>query len=476
MPQALLDTSSVNGSIYPIFSQPELDAHKALASPIENLFPEILGEIFVACLPAHPGPRMSEAPLLLCRICSGWRKVALSTPLLWSFISVARRKDHPDEEIFKAWLTRSKACPLSIDIRLFGEADFDVMDSLIPYSQRWRHLDLAMMDLDLFLEAQLPPLVSLESLSLGPLGNEDNIIELSPLLESASRLQSIKWYCKSDMRILNLPWAQLTRLHNRGRLCVPEWLRILALCPQLVDVQIGSVIPWFADMSVEAWCGSPVILKQLRSFRVSLACDLGMLFENLIMPVLRDLELHGHDGCRRWLTSALISSLAYAGRTLERLCLDHASFAEADLVEMMSLMPSLYEISLSVYKSPPMITDQTMTALTVRSSGEESYCLLPKLKIIRLHGRLDFTAEAFVTMITSRWSCGSAGAGELASNPSYPAARLMIADVEFNDAIDEKATAVLKECLDGGLDFPHWLDMVEGPSFHIDKLGKFVEL
>ena len=109
------------------------------------------------------------------------------------------------------------------------------------------------------------------------------------------------------------------------------------------------------------------------------------------------------------------------------LCFEHAAFAEADLVEMMSLIPSLYEISLSVHKPPPM----------------------------KLHGRRDFTAEAFVTMITSRWSCDSAGAGELASNPSYPAARLMIADVEFNDAINKKAKVVLKECPDGGLDFPH---------------------
>ena len=70
------------------------------------------------------------------------------------------------------------------------------------------------------------------------------------------------------------------------------------------------------------------------------------------MPVLRDLELHEHEGSSEWATSALISSLSYSGRTPGRLCLEHAAFAEADLVEMMFLMPSLHEISLSVYRSP----------------------------------------------------------------------------------------------------------------------------
>ncbi|KAJ7743330.1 hypothetical protein B0H16DRAFT_1245385, partial [Mycena metata] len=62
-----------------------VDAHDALLSPIRRLPLDIVQEIFVACLPTHRNCVMSavEAPLLLGRICSLWRAVALSTPCLW---------------------------------------------------------------------------------------------------------------------------------------------------------------------------------------------------------------------------------------------------------------------------------------------------------------------------------------------------------------------------------------------------------
>ncbi|KAJ6567478.1 hypothetical protein B0H10DRAFT_1892728 [Mycena sp. CBHHK59/15] len=67
--------------------------HKALISPARRLPADIIQEIFLACLPTHRNSVMNskDAPLILARICSGWRAVALSTPALWaSFASPAR--------------------------------------------------------------------------------------------------------------------------------------------------------------------------------------------------------------------------------------------------------------------------------------------------------------------------------------------------------------------------------------------------
>ncbi|KAJ7868299.1 hypothetical protein B0H13DRAFT_1511581, partial [Mycena leptocephala] len=50
--------------------------------------PEILALIFIQCLPDHVFPSLSTAPLLLCGICHRWREVVLSTPNLWSSISL----------------------------------------------------------------------------------------------------------------------------------------------------------------------------------------------------------------------------------------------------------------------------------------------------------------------------------------------------------------------------------------------------
>jgi hypothetical protein len=68
-----------------------IDSHKALISHPRRLPPDIVREIFIACLPTGRNAVMSarEAPLLLCRIYSTWRTIALSTPRLWASLHVS---------------------------------------------------------------------------------------------------------------------------------------------------------------------------------------------------------------------------------------------------------------------------------------------------------------------------------------------------------------------------------------------------
>ncbi|KAF8997107.1 hypothetical protein BDQ17DRAFT_1219547, partial [Cyathus striatus] len=66
------------------------EQHRALISPARRLGTDILEEIFIACLPTERNSCMSstEAPVLLTRICSSWRKIAHSTPRLWAAIHI----------------------------------------------------------------------------------------------------------------------------------------------------------------------------------------------------------------------------------------------------------------------------------------------------------------------------------------------------------------------------------------------------
>ncbi|KAF8175326.1 hypothetical protein BJ912DRAFT_988847 [Pholiota molesta] len=73
--------------------------HTAPAStgPISNVPYEILQEIFTHCLPRYPlqqsphrrkpMPNAMAAPMLLCHICSSWRKYALASATLWTHLS-----------------------------------------------------------------------------------------------------------------------------------------------------------------------------------------------------------------------------------------------------------------------------------------------------------------------------------------------------------------------------------------------------
>ncbi|KAJ7019195.1 hypothetical protein C8F04DRAFT_975995, partial [Mycena alexandri] len=112
-----------------------VDAHRALVSPVRRLPLEILQEIFVACLPTHRNCVMSmtEAPVLLGRICSSWRALSLTTPRLWCSLHIVEpmsgKMDVWGQRINSAlfekklaqrlettvtWLNRSAQCPLSI--------------------------------------------------------------------------------------------------------------------------------------------------------------------------------------------------------------------------------------------------------------------------------------------------------------------------------------------------------------------------
>ncbi|KAF9476086.1 hypothetical protein BDN70DRAFT_923529 [Pholiota conissans] len=76
-----------------------------LSEPIINSLPtEMLGEIFVRCLPDYPlevrQPDPTTAPILLCHVCSLWRTIVFGTPSLWTCLYVLlpiRRLDskHP---------------------------------------------------------------------------------------------------------------------------------------------------------------------------------------------------------------------------------------------------------------------------------------------------------------------------------------------------------------------------------------------
>ncbi|KAF8189066.1 hypothetical protein BJ912DRAFT_804153, partial [Pholiota molesta] len=48
---------------------------------------DVLLEIFTHCLPRRPlaiqRSNMRIAPMLLCHICSSWRRIALACPTLW---------------------------------------------------------------------------------------------------------------------------------------------------------------------------------------------------------------------------------------------------------------------------------------------------------------------------------------------------------------------------------------------------------
>jgi hypothetical protein len=123
-----------------------VDDHRMLLSPIRQLSPEVLQKIFVECVVAvcyadsYPVMLATQAPMLLGRVCSSWRRIAYGTAELWNVLHIA--VPNPDKgeedgtlaplrlEALKDWLGRTGSLPLHIS--LFAAAPLDEGNTYWP--------------------------------------------------------------------------------------------------------------------------------------------------------------------------------------------------------------------------------------------------------------------------------------------------------------------------------------------------------
>lgn len=111
---------------------------QSIVSPLRSMCSEILGEIFLRCLPTHRHPivETTECPILLTHVCHFWRQTAILDTRLWSriyitfcvlnlssqgreasnlrhrFIKILRKSLN----IFEEWLSRAGQRPLSVSL------------------------------------------------------------------------------------------------------------------------------------------------------------------------------------------------------------------------------------------------------------------------------------------------------------------------------------------------------------------------
>ncbi|EJD35273.1 hypothetical protein AURDEDRAFT_93216, partial [Auricularia subglabra TFB-10046 SS5] len=67
---------------------------RGLVHPIRRLPPEVLAEVFTACLSDEQLHSLSAVPYPVSQVCRRWRSVALQTPRLWTYVSVNFRSPH----------------------------------------------------------------------------------------------------------------------------------------------------------------------------------------------------------------------------------------------------------------------------------------------------------------------------------------------------------------------------------------------
>ncbi|KAJ7164785.1 hypothetical protein C8R43DRAFT_1232897 [Mycena crocata] len=324
----------------------------ALVSPILELPPELVCEIFLRCLPPpHAGvlPSSLTAPLLLTHVCSQWRVIALSLPQLWTSLSVAAvLAANPKPgllALIDLWVARAGSCLLSISILLENEdypilwqemtrgiACGPVLHKLRHSSHRWRELEIVRRvdDFPALLHRDdpwhLPELTKLTLLFVHN-GRHHHAFGFPPnLLSNLTDLPSLREVHLMGFAPPNLllPWAQLTtlvhaafalwstgqRFHVPSHLTPPRLMHLasLELFGELCTALLEPIdAPALANFRITFGPGNDVAqlatflarCSRLRDFSLDARCavppsELAACLEAI--PHIRSLQLGLHTG------------------------------------------------------------------------------------------------------------------------------------------------------------------------------------
>jgi hypothetical protein len=384
------------------------DACRSLLSPIRRLPPELLGIIFVYCLPGvlFVRPTKSEAPLLLTRICASWRAIAFSIPELWSSLNVVyhitgRGKDRSkfiDNVIAPSmgcWLSRSGSLPLSISIDGIAMKQ-SILDVLFRHSAHCRRLQLKSVQPCPGLRIPDGHFLILEQLHL------HGIVQTGYFMSSfasAPKLYEVSWedgpHSDGPAPPLSLPWAQLKRLTlgSNGIMftSMEMLLDILTMCPLLEHTSIAFKGINFVPPR------SQILLPHLSSLvlrAIHTSDNYTPIFIYLTTPCLRSLTCVFGTA---WPARIFSSFINRSACTLENIFLRNLSRL-TQIAEYLQIVNCSVKC-LTIYHSSCIITDELLDLLTPTYTTP---CLCPNLEILNLIGCVSRSPGALATMVRSR--------------------------------------------------------------------------
>ncbi|KAJ7513056.1 hypothetical protein B0H11DRAFT_1843504 [Mycena galericulata] len=377
-------------------TQEYIDAHKALLSPVRRLPPDIVQEIFTACLPTQRNAVMSarEAPLLLTCICRAWRALALSTPVLWASLHL------PLEFIFdrspapaqvRQWLARSGRCALSLSIvgaRNMEQWEEDyadevdgVLQALDECADRWHSIDLSFNmteGLPRFADVYAPRLVALKLK-----GPPAEMQSMKLLTTPSLRTVALRIMRDFDRWVPRMPlhWEYLTSLTlgNGGvyQLEGPSpsaLLAVLQRCPRLVrfEADVGSLahdtLPTDTGSEPELLLSTLRVLVFFRRSSSVSPISIHYLLQRLCMPALRLLQLPRMDILHRPIP--FLGDLAVRSPLLEELNIDLTGLPHTSLSQTLAGLKHLRKLVVLDCDAPSDgASAQRLLALLAPGSG-----------------------------------------------------------------------------------------------------------
>ncbi|KAK2462338.1 hypothetical protein APHAL10511_005644 [Amanita phalloides] len=276
----------------------------AVLPPMQRLHSDLLAEIFTYCIPEMIDDDWRSclisnrnAPLLLCRVCSFWRSVAISTPRLWhTFIFEKCVFYDPESKLksllrgIRTWLGRFGMLPLTIRFLLYTNRDALITGALKPlfeFSSRWDSILIevspqvrwpainVLLNLHDFHDRVLP--MNVFSSTPAPNLKRLQVHSLPPNLTSVSKI----------------PWNKLTGLIVTLEVPISAALELFQSRPppEKVSISVGSDDGGSGSLPPPS--ANRIKLDALRWLWLYITPASGIAVEYFTLPALEELHLGG---------------------------------------------------------------------------------------------------------------------------------------------------------------------------------------
>jgi hypothetical protein len=380
--------------------------YRSLLAPALRLPTEILSQIFLHCVGNEPrSPHPDVPPLLLTRICSRWRKIALSTPHLWAKVAIVlhTKVDPSHAQGIRDWISRSGFAPLNLRLKVTDSqrrmrAVCLFNDILMKEGSRCTCIALSLKGENAsFLQVPEGHLSRLLELQLDSQEEEPSGWKIVwDALGNDPQLRRLK-LVHSDSKKVHKPGptAPLQRLTSLRTACygTQSLIDILQLCPNIEELDCH-----FADWDFEIDLDDEfrVTLPKLRY--VNCQGQIG-LFSYLIAPQLKEVAIRTFDVELKDWKPCFLSFLTRSACFIEKFVYDAPS------VEFLQHMPNLVELQL-LNTNYMVNCHDLIEKLTIPhgvGSTSKPTVFLPKLRRLDLR-KFMLSPELLLSMIESRWT------------------------------------------------------------------------
>ena len=427
-------------SILPCVS-PLMILYQVLRCVTFNSLPiELQNAIFFFCVSPFPRFSIKEAPIVLARVCSTWRSIVLSTPILWSSFGVEIQGSGSSGLLhdtrlmhrMKLWLERSSCFPLSVRLiynpvgHVSEDRSTQFLTALVSQAHRWRSAHFTL------------PAASIAKLHPFPPNSFPTLRSLT--FKVSTGVQVSPSNPPLNILTMNIPWRQLTGLDLQLEPSnLPTLDEAMDILSQTVNLKYGTLqlkCIWHRrdiqrnKLSLPTLDTLQLILQDAGRAANRLEACLMQFLNLLCLPKLRVLHLgwlaNGNVGFWSLAHTDFLAFLGASAETLRELTMTYFPISENELFECLSQVPRLTHLDLrfALHEGAnDPITNRLLEACTIPSStisggiawstpAHAEIPLLPRLEYINLqcHGAL-YANATLLKLIQSMWKSDQRGQG-----------------------------------------------------------------